>query len=65
MCTGSAPKPPAPLPERQVAQAPTAAVSNQKSLANLMRRASMSSSILTGPGGTGAAQTRGVSLLGQ
>jgi hypothetical protein len=65
MCGGSAPEPPKPMATRQAARAPDAVGTSSKTLQNLVRRATMASTIYTNPNGMGAAPTRGVSLLGQ
>lgn len=64
MC-GGGPKPPEPMAARQASRAPDAVGTSSKTLQNLVRRATMSSTVYTNPNGMGAAPTRGVSLLGQ
>lgn len=66
MCFGgSAPSAPAPVAARQAPRLPDAAVTTAQSRADLLRRSTMSSMILTGPGGAlGAAPTAGKAVLG-
>lgn len=64
MC-GGGPKPPEPLAPRQAARSPDAVGTSSRTLQNLVRRATMASTVYTNPNGMGAAPTRGVSLLGQ
>lgn len=60
-----APKAPAPLAARQAPRAPDAAVTTDQTRADLMRRSTMASMILTGPNGAlGSASTVGKSVLG-
>ena len=64
MCVPKAPKAPPPVAPRQAAKVPEAAVTASRTREDLMRRSTLSSMILTGPNGLGAAPTAGKAVLG-